>query len=243
MGKTRDDEAYERGFKAGKAGGILDDIAQNLSRPLDFTKQDEIYNKGYREGAGHRYDNSSSSQEIRESAKVNREESTGESSYGGGSSYGDSYGSGGGGGSYSSSNDRAFSAIMWTIISLPFVAAFLLMVYIGIAEEKGWPLPGVNCPTPLQKILASRGIGSAIQTPRTGPQLTRMYFCTEENYKPDEWRVTPKTVSRTPDGGKTWHTIYSLKKYTIRGMETRDTRGVESLRPGERDIFLIIEEP
>lgn len=56
MGKTRDDEAYERGFEAGKAGGILDDTAQNLSRPLDFTKQDEIYNKGYREGAEHRYD-------------------------------------------------------------------------------------------------------------------------------------------------------------------------------------------
>lgn len=61
----------------------------------------------------------------------------------------DSAGSGGGGSSYESSScgdivihkDRTFSVITWSIISLPFVAAFLLMVYIGITEEIEWLQP------------------------------------------------------------------------------------------------------
>jgi hypothetical protein len=55
-------------------------------------------------------------------------------------SSGDSYSGGGdyGGGSYNSSEDRAFSTVMWTIILLPFAAAFLLMIYLWTAEEFGW---------------------------------------------------------------------------------------------------------
>jgi len=84
----------------------------------------------------------------------------------------------------------------------------------------------------------------AIELPNQKCDL--MYFCTEDNYNPDEWRVTPKTVSHTFDGGRTWHTVqdYSGTPYVIRGMETMDSRSeVEPLSPGQRDIYLIIDEP
>lgn len=74
-----------------------------------------------------------------------------------------------------------------------------------------------------------------------------LYLCTEDNYNPKEWRVTSKTVSRTPDGGKTWHTIWGSEtsRYIIRDMKAVDNRvGTERiLCPNKRDLFLIIEEP
>lgn len=63
MAKTRNDEAYERGFKDGKSGGMFDDVCHNLGHVLDSGKEDEIYNKGYDEGAKHRHDTSSSSED------------------------------------------------------------------------------------------------------------------------------------------------------------------------------------
>lgn len=75
-----------------------------------------------------------------------------------------------------------------------------------------------------------------------------LYLCTEDNYNLKEWRVTPKTVSSTFDGGKTWHILYDLRDaksgLTIHNMEAIDNRvGTErSLLPNKRDIFLIIEK-
>ena len=51
MSKTRNDEKYEDGFKDGKDGNI----AQDILHSFNFLS-DDIYDKGYKEGSGHRYD-------------------------------------------------------------------------------------------------------------------------------------------------------------------------------------------
>lgn len=168
-----------------------------------------------------------------------------ENSYsGGGSSYGgsDSYSSSGGG-SISASD----SLVGW-------FGAFLLIVFIIIGvvisfkaltdknKEKGPPLVDISS-TPPSKRPAM--YVPAIRMPNEN--CVGLYLCTEENYNPKEWRVTSKTVSRTFDGGRTWHTLWGSEtsRYIIRDMKAIDNReGTErSLRPGKRDIFLIIEEP
>ncbi len=57
MAKTENDKTYEEGFKSGKNGDLLDDISQGISPT--FTKSGEIWDKGYKEGAKHRNDDSS----------------------------------------------------------------------------------------------------------------------------------------------------------------------------------------
>ena len=58
MGKTDNDEAYEKGVKDGKEGGLLDDFVMgnfyDVLPPHD--QKSEIYKKGYEYGADHRYD-------------------------------------------------------------------------------------------------------------------------------------------------------------------------------------------
>ena len=53
------DEAYSDGVKDGKNGDLLDDICHSFGKILSFTKEDEVYNKGYDYGAEHRYEGSS----------------------------------------------------------------------------------------------------------------------------------------------------------------------------------------
>lgn len=50
--KTRKDEIYERGFKDGKDGTFLDDVANGLAPRT--SRDDEIYQKGYAEGQENR---------------------------------------------------------------------------------------------------------------------------------------------------------------------------------------------
>ncbi len=60
MGKTKNDEVYERAVKDGKEGGLLDDAIRGVvGNSLNTTKRDEIYDKGYSYGAEHRNDSSS----------------------------------------------------------------------------------------------------------------------------------------------------------------------------------------
>jgi hypothetical protein len=59
MGKTRYDEAYERGVRDGKEGDLLDDIIMGLGLGdmiPPHTKEWEIYKKGYEWGAEHRHE-------------------------------------------------------------------------------------------------------------------------------------------------------------------------------------------
>ncbi len=94
--------------------------------------------------------------------------------------------------------------------------------------------------------LSAQGINITTQGGQRVQQSFWHYCCTADNYNPDEWRITPKSVSRTFDGGKTWLIIWELKgnsRYSIRRMEAMDSRSeVELLPPGERDIYLIIDE-
>jgi len=51
MGKTSNDEEYEAGVRDGQRGGVIDDIIQSLN----FLDSGSIHDKGYHEGADHRY--------------------------------------------------------------------------------------------------------------------------------------------------------------------------------------------
>ena len=59
--RERLDRAYERGVKDGKESDIIDDLGQTFIAPLisipdTHGKADEVYRKGYKWGAEHRYD-------------------------------------------------------------------------------------------------------------------------------------------------------------------------------------------
>jgi len=82
MGKTHDDEVYEKGVRDGQRGGFLDDLVMgNISAG---SKDEKIYKEGYTYGAQHRYgsegryhtwsgsgSNDPKSEEIRKSEKTN----------------------------------------------------------------------------------------------------------------------------------------------------------------------------
>ena len=53
MGKTEDDEVYEKGVHDGQRAGWLDQIANDLSKVLPSTRRDEIYQKGFDFGKTH----------------------------------------------------------------------------------------------------------------------------------------------------------------------------------------------
>lgn len=62
MGKTDNDEAYEKGVEDGLGGGFLDDMVEGLVSGGPFeTKKEEIYHKGYEYGVDHRDSDDSSS--------------------------------------------------------------------------------------------------------------------------------------------------------------------------------------
>lgn len=53
MGKTHDDEVYEKGVRDGQRGGFLEDLVEgNISHT---SKDEKTYHKGYEYGATHRY--------------------------------------------------------------------------------------------------------------------------------------------------------------------------------------------
>jgi hypothetical protein len=56
MGKSKDEEIYEEGVKAGKQGGFIDGFAHSLGKSLNGSREDEIFDKGYTYGAEHKYD-------------------------------------------------------------------------------------------------------------------------------------------------------------------------------------------
>ncbi len=62
MTKTKEDEIYEAGVKAGKEGNLMTDVMDSLGGliPIPSTKGDEIYEKGKVWGTEHRYDPPSS---------------------------------------------------------------------------------------------------------------------------------------------------------------------------------------
>ena len=138
---------------------------------------------------------------------------------------------------------------------LLFIAVFLFVLYkacggLNVLHPKPHLMPSFRAAAQTSPRVSSAarthpGVSSAT---RTSPELLELYFCTADDYNPDEWRVTSKTVSHTFDGGKTWLTVYKLEKtsrYTILRMEARgdvNPNGVNLLGPGERNIFLLIEE-
>lgn len=71
MGKTPEDEAYQKGVKAGKEGGLLSDFVMGQGFG-DFIPGDdkwEIYKKGYEYGVDHRHD--AKNQETKEAKREN----------------------------------------------------------------------------------------------------------------------------------------------------------------------------
>jgi hypothetical protein len=49
MSKTRSDKSYSAGYKSGKQGGFLNNLAHSLSKGVGG-KQSGIYNKGHSAG-------------------------------------------------------------------------------------------------------------------------------------------------------------------------------------------------
>lgn len=162
-----------------------------------------------------------------------------------------SSGAGGGGGEdssesspadYSSSYSSSTRSAPSSDSSVGWFGAFLIIIVLIIGavvgfqklnKETGPPLVDISSTPPSQ---GPAMYAPAIRMPNQN--CVGLYLCTERNYNPDEWRVTRKTVSHTFDGGKTWHTVWETSRYIIREM-----KAVESQRPGERDVILIIEEP
>jgi hypothetical protein len=58
--KTRNDEIYEEGVRAGQKGNLNDDFVESISRLIPIlprSESDEIRSKGYDYGAKHRNEN------------------------------------------------------------------------------------------------------------------------------------------------------------------------------------------
>lgn len=127
MGKTANDEAYERGVKAGLKGGLLDDLVQSFSTTLNFGKRDEVYDKGYKWGAEHRHDPKYNSSR-RPAPSVERTYS------GSGSGSGGEGGGGGGGGGVGCGSLITVIVIMllwfWILSYIAVIVWFAFLIII-----------------------------------------------------------------------------------------------------------------
>lgn len=138
MGKTRDDEEYEKGVRDGQRSGFFDDVIQANFK--SYSREGKIYDEGYKYGATHRYgsegryhtwdgkgSNDPKSEKIRESVKITREESRDSANSGGGgsSSYNESD-------SYSSSGGRSISISDFSVGWLVFFVFLALIIVVVI---------------------------------------------------------------------------------------------------------------
>ncbi|MBI2928070.1 MAG: hypothetical protein HYY24_20545 [Verrucomicrobia bacterium] len=48
---SKEDDAYKTGYNAGRDGWFLDDVAEGVSKGMNLSKCDEVYEKGYEQGA------------------------------------------------------------------------------------------------------------------------------------------------------------------------------------------------
>ncbi len=61
MGNTQDDKSYKAGVESGLKGTFFEDLAHGIGKGFNFTKSDELYEKGYEYGSKHRGEENDSS--------------------------------------------------------------------------------------------------------------------------------------------------------------------------------------
>lgn len=125
--------------------------------------------------------------------------------------------------------------------SRDYIGAFLLAIALIVIAvgAANYLLDSAN----KVKTLPKRATGSVNQTQPNEYPLG-VYLLTDTNYDPANWRLTPKCVFRSVDGGKTWIRFWELKQDSpeiISHIEARDRRSeVERLPSGQRDIIIFI---
>jgi hypothetical protein len=77
-------------------------------------------------------------------------------------------------------------------------------------------------------------------------ELLGIYIYTDENFNPNNYRVTKEKICRTFDGGKTWVVLFQVRKNSsevINHMEACGCRSPkEKLPPGYKDIIIFVKK-
>ncbi len=127
MWNDRKDEAYKLGVRDGQRGGFLDDFTHSLSKGINTSESDKVYDEGYVYGANHRYDVRSFGKSDNSKSAWGSTESDNsdfQSSYSDGNSY-DGWSSDSGGSSKSSGGSGFFSFVVRTCITIALLGAFM----------------------------------------------------------------------------------------------------------------------